>query len=173
LKAKEYNMAKFLHKGNPVESVGELPKVRSKAPDFLLTKTDLSDVSLKDFAGKIKVLNITPSLDTGTCAMSAQKFNAQVAAHPGVVVLNVSCDLPFAAKRFCEANKIDQVVTLSQLRNQNFGQDYGVRYTKGPLVGLLSRAIVVIDKNDKVIHTEQVADSSHEPNYEAVWKVIG
>jgi thiol peroxidase len=165
-------MAKFLHKGNPVESVGELPKVGTKAPDFLLTKTDLTDVSLKDFAGKIKVLNITPSLDTGTCAISAQKFNAQVSAHPGVVVLNVSCDLPFAAKRFCEAHKVDQVVTLSQFRNQKFGQDYGVRYTTGPLAGILSRAIVVIGKDDKVVYTEQVADSSHEPNYDAVWRAL-
>ena len=166
-------MAKFLHKGNPVESVGFLPAVGSKAPDFLLTKTDLSDVSLKDFEGKVKVLNINPSLDTGTCSTSAQKFNAQVKAHPGVVVLNVSADLPFAAKRFCEAHSIDSVVTLSQLRNQNCGTDYGVRYTAGPLVGLLSRSIVVIGKDDKVVYTEQVADSSQEPNYDAVWKAIG
>lgn len=166
-------MAKITHKGNPVETVGHLPAVGTKAPDFLLTKTDLTDVSLKDFEGKIKVLNITPSLDTGTCATSAQKFNAQVAAHPGVVVLNVSCDLPFAAKRFCEANKIDQVITLSQFRNQNFGKDYGVLLKSGPLAGILSRSIVVIGKDNVVIHTEQVAETTHEPNYDAVWKALG
>jgi len=165
-------MAKFTHKGIPVESVGFLPAVGTKAPDFLLTKTDLSDVSLKDFAGKIKVLSINPSLDTGTCATSAKKFNDQVSAHPDVVVLNVSADLPFAARRFCEANSIQNVVTLSQFRNQNFGQDYGVRFTTGPLAGILSRAIVVIGKDDKVIHTEQVADTTQEPNYEAVWAAI-
>jgi thiol peroxidase len=165
-------MAKFLHKGTPVESVGNLPAVGSKAPDFLLTKTDLSDVTLKDFAGKIKVLSINPSLDTGTCAMSAKKFNEQAAGHTDVVVLNVSADLPFAARRFCEANNIGNVITLSQFRNRNFGEDYGVRYTTGPLAGILSRAIVVIGKDDKVVYTEQVADSSKEPNYEAAWAAI-
>lgn len=165
-------MAKFLHKGMPVESVGFLPAVGSKAPDFLLTKTDLTDVSLKDFEGKITVLSINPSLDTGTCATSARKFNEQAAGRTDVVVLNVSADLPFAARRFCQDNNITNVVTLSQFRNQNFGQDYGVRYTTGPLAGILSRAIVVIGKDGKVIYTEQVADSSTEPNYEAVWAAI-
>lgn len=165
-------MARFLHKGQPVESVGNLPSVGSKAPDFLLTKTDLSDVSLKDFAGKVKILNITPSLDTGTCALSAKTFNARAGSRPDVVVLNVSADLPFAAKRFCAENNIDHVVTLSQFRNQDFGQNYGVRFISGPLAGILSRAVVVIGKDDKVLYTEQVADSSHEPNYDAAWKAI-
>jgi len=165
-------MAHFLHKGVPVESVGNLPAVGSKAPDFLLTKPDLSDVSLKDFAGKIKVLNITPSLDTGTCAMSAKKFNAQVGGRTDVVVLNVSADLPFAARRFCSENNIDHVVTLSQFRNQDFGQNYGVRYLTGPLAGILSRSVVVIGKDDKVVYTEQVADSSNEPNYDAAWASV-
>jgi len=166
-------MAKITFKGNPIETVGTLPAVGSKVPDFLLTKTDLSDVSLKDFEGKIKVLNINPSLDTGTCATSAQKFNAQVAAHPGVVVLNVSADLPFAAKRFCEAHKIDQVITLSEFRSRDFGKDYGVQFKTGPLAGILSRSVVVIGKDNKVIHTEQVAETTNEPNYDAVWKAIG
>jgi len=165
-------MAKFLHKGMPVESVGNLPAVGAKAPDFLLTKTDLTDVTLKDFAGKIKVLSINPSLDTGTCAMSAKKFNEQAAGHPDVVVLNVSADLPFAAKRFCESNNIGNVVALSQFRNRDFGEDYGVRFATGPLAGILSRSIVVIGKDDKVIYTEQVADTTNEPNYDAVWKAI-
>jgi len=166
-------MAKITHKGNPVETVGTLPSVGAKAPDFLLTKTDLTDVSLKDFEGKVKVLNINPSLDTGTCSTSAQKFNAQVKAHPGVVVLNVSADLPFAAKRFCEANHVDEVITLSQMRNQKFGTDYGVLLKTGPLAGILSRSVVVIGKDNKVIYTEQVAETTHEPNYDAVWKAIG
>jgi len=106
-------MAHIHHKGVPVSTSGQLPAIGSAAPDFLLTKTDLSDVKLKDFAGKIKVLNITPSLDTGTCATSAKKFNEQVASHHEVVVLNVSDDLPFAAKRFCDENHIDKVITLS------------------------------------------------------------
>jgi len=166
-------MAKITHKGNPVETVGTLPSVGTKAPDFLLTKTDLTDVSLKDFAGKTKVLNINPSLDTGTCSTSAQKFNAQVKAHPGVVILNVSCDLPFAAKRFCEANHVDSVITLSQFRNQRFGNDYGVLLKTGPLAGILSRAVVVLDQDNKVVYTEQVAETTQEPNYDAVWKAIG
>ena len=166
-------MAHITHKGAPVETVGNLPSVGTKAPDFLLTKTDLTDVSLKDFAGKIKVLNINPSLDTGTCAMSAKKFNAQASSHSDVVILNVSCDLPFAAKRFCEANNIDQVVTLSQFRNQDFGKNYGVLLKTGPLAGILSRSVVAIGKDDKVIHTEQVAETTSEPNYDAVWKAIG
>jgi len=166
-------MAKIMFKGNPVETVGTLPAVGSKAPDFLLTKTDLADVSLKDFEGKIKVLNINPSLDTGTCAMSAEKFNAQVAAHPNVVVLNISADLPFAAKRFCEAHKIDQVITLSEFRSRDFGKDYGVQFKTGPLAGILSRSVVVLGKDNKVVYTEQVAETTHEPNYDAVWKALG
>jgi len=165
-------MAKFLHKGIPVESVGELPSVGSKAPDFLLTKTDLTDVTLKDFEGKIKVLSINPSLDTGTCATSAKKFNEQAAGRSDVVVLNVSADLPFAARRFCETNNIGNVIALSQFRDRSFGEDYGVRFKTGPLAGILSRAVVVIGKDDKVVYTEQVADSSQEPNYAAAWAAV-
>lgn len=165
-------MAHIHHKGIPVETSGNLPSVGAPAPDFLLTTTALVDVSLKDFEGKIKILNVTPSLDTGTCATSAMKFNQQVASHPDVVVLNVSCDLPFAARRFCEANKIDRVQTLSQFRNQKFGEDYGLRYLTGPLAGILSRAVVVIGKDNRVVYTQQVPDSSHEPDYDAVWKAL-
>ncbi len=165
-------MAHITHKGAPVETVGTLPAPGSQAPDFLLTKTDLSDVSLKDFAGKIKVLSINPSLDTGVCAMSAKKFNEQVALHPDVVVLNVSCDLPFAARRFCETNSLNNVVALSEMRSRAFGEAYGVRFKTGPLAGILSRAIVVIGADGHVIHTQQVADTVQEPDYEAVWKAL-
>ncbi|MEI8093521.1 MAG: thiol peroxidase [Spirochaetales bacterium] len=165
-------MAHILHKGAPVETVGTLPQIGSKAPDFLLTKTDLTDVSLRDFGGKIKVLSINPSLDTGTCAMSARKFNDQVAGKADVVVLNVSADLPFAARRFCEANNIGNVITLSQMRNQKFGTDYGVLLKSGPLAGILSRAVVVVGKDDVVLYTEQVPETSKEPDYDAVWKAI-
>ena len=165
-------MAHIHHKGVAVSTSGQLPAVGSAAPDFLLTKTDLSDVKLKDFAGKIKVLNVTPSLDTGTCATSAKKFNEQVASHHEVVVLNVSDDLPFATKRFCDENHIDKVLTLSEMRNREFGTAYGLRYLDGPLAGVLSRAVIVIDKNNKVIHAQQVPDSSNEPDYAAVWKAI-
>jgi len=166
-------MASITHKGNPVTTTGELPLKGSKAPEFRLTKTDLADVGLKDFAGKKKVLNIVPSLDTGTCAASAMKFNDQVKNRADVVVLTISADLPFAAKRFCEANGISNVVTLSMLRDRKFGQDYGVTLVSGVLEGLLSRAVVVLDESNTVVYTEQVPEISQEPNYDAVWRALG
>jgi thiol peroxidase len=166
-------MASITLKGNPTTTVGDLPGVGTKAPAFTLTKSDLSDVGLKDFGGKKKVLNIVPSLDTGVCAMSAQKFNAKAQDRADVAVLNISADLPFAARRFCESNNIGNVVALSQLRDRMFGKDYGVTITSGPMAGLLARAVVVLDENDKVIHTELVPEIGQEPNYDAVWKVLG
>jgi len=166
-------MASITLKGNPVTTVGNLPAVGTKAPDFVLTKTDLTDVGLKDFAGKKKVLNIVPSLDTGTCATSARKFNEQVKTRSDVVVLNISADLPFAAKRFCEANGIENVVPLSEMRDRSFGEAYGVTFTSGGLKGILSRSVVVLDENNVVVHTEQVAETANEPNYDAVWKALG
>lgn len=167
-------MASITHKGNPVTTSGNLPAVGTKAPSFSLTKTDLADVGLNDFAGKKKILNIVPSLDTGTCATSAKKFNEKVQGRKDVVVLNVSADLPFAARRFCEANNIDNVVTLSQMRDRKFGQDYGVTIMTGsPLVGLLSRAVVLLDESNQVLYTEQVPEIGQEPNYDAVWKALG
>src|SRR3954470_14393540 len=153
--------------GNPVNTSGELPKKGDKAPDFLLTKSDLSDVSLKDFAGKRKVLNIVPSLDTGVCAASARRFNQEAAKLSNVVILTVSNDLPFAQKRFCEAEGIKEVVPLSELRSRDFGAAYGVRITDGKMAGLLSRAVVVLDENDKVIHAEQVPEIAQHPDYDA------
>lgn len=166
-------MASITHKGNPVTTLGTLPPKGTKAPGFTLTKTDLTDVGLADFAGKKKVLNIVPSLDTGTCAASARKFNEQVKGRKDVVVLTVSADLPFAAKRFCEANGIDNVVTLSMMRDRQFGKDYGVVLTSGVLAGILSRAVVVLDETDTILHTQQVQEIGQEPDYDAVWKALG
>jgi len=158
-------MAKITLKGNPIQTVGSLPAVGSQAPDFHLTRADLADVSLKDFAGRRKLLNIVPSLDTGVCAASARRFNQEASNVPGAVLLTVSCDLPFAQKRFCEAEGISNVVTLSELRDRGFGQDYGVRIADGPMAGLLSRCVVVLDEHDKVIYTEQVPEITQEPDY--------
>lgn len=158
-------MATITLKGNTIHTSGSLPSVGAKAPDFVLTKADLSDVSLKDFSGKRKLLNIVPSLDTGVCATSTRKFNSEAAKLSNAVILVVSCDLPFAQKRFCESEKIGNVVSLSELRSRDFGKDYGVRITDGPLAGLLSRAVVVLDENDNVIYTEQVPEIGQEPDY--------
>ncbi len=159
-------MATIALKGNPIHTVGDLPALGTGAPDFSLTRGDLGDVSLKDFAGKRKLLNIVPSLDTGVCAASARRFNMEAAKVPGAVILTVSRDLPFAQQRFCEAEGIKEVVPLSELRDRDFGDDYGVRIADGPLAGLLSRAIVVLDEKDKVVYHEQVPDIVQEPDYE-------
>jgi thiol peroxidase len=158
-------MADITLKGNPIHTAGTLPAVGSKAPDFKLTKTDLSDVSLKDFAGKKVVLNIFPSIDTGVCATSVRKFNQEASKLEGAVVVGVSRDLPFAHGRFCGAEGIKSVVTTSDLRDGSFGKAYGVTIVDGPLAGLLSRAIVVLDATGKVIHTEQVPEIAQEPDY--------
>ncbi len=165
-------MAEVLFKGNKVHTSGQLPKVGARAPDFRLTRGDLVEVSLKDFAGKKKILSIVHSLDTGTCAASAKAFEARAAQLPGTVILTVSNDLPFAQKRFCEAENIHAVVPLSQMRDRKFGRDYGVEYLDGLLAGLLARAVVVIDENDKVLYTQQGPDTSQEPDYEAVLKAV-
>ncbi len=158
-------MAKITFKGNPINSIGTLPAVGSKAPDFKLTKTDLSDVSLKDFAGKKIILNIFPSIDTGVCATSVRKFNTEAAGLPNTVVVGVSKDLPFAHKRFCGAENITGVVTTSDLREGSFGKAYGVTMSEGPLAGLFSRSIVVIDETGNVKYVEQVPEITQEPDY--------
>lgn len=160
-------MATITLKGNPIHTVGELPAVGSKAPDFRLTKADLSDVGLKDYAGKVKILNIVPSLDTGTCAASARAFEIKAGTVPGAVVLTVSRDLPFAQARFCKAEGIEHVVTLSVLRDLSFGKDWGVAILDGPMAGLLSRAVVVLDAADRVVYTQQVPEIAQEPDYAA------
>jgi thioredoxin-dependent peroxiredoxin len=158
-------MAIIKFKGNPVHTVGELPKVGSKAPDFKLTKGDLSDVSLGNFAGKVKILNIVPSLDTSTCALSAKRFNEEIKKLGGAIVLNISRDLPFAQARFCKAEGVDAVIPLSELRDRSFGKGYGAEMLDGPLAGLLSRAVVVLDANDKVAYVQQVPEIAQEPDY--------
>ncbi len=166
-------MATVTLKGKPIQTNGELPRPGSTAPDFKLTAADLSDKSLADFAGKRKVLNIFPSIDTPTCAMSVRQFNQRAAALDNAVVLCISADLPFAQKRFCAAEGIANVVTLSEMRDRHFGLDYGVLLQGGPLAGLTARAVVVLDASNKVLHSELVSEIANEPNYEAALKVLG
>jgi thiol peroxidase len=166
-------MAKITFKGNPILTQGNLPKIGSKAPDFKLTNADLNDLSLKDFDGKKKILNIVPSLDTGVCAASAQKFNTLISKNPDTVVITISKDLPFAQSRFCSAKDIKNIVTLSSMRTNTFAKDYQVEMTTGPLAGLLSRAIVVLDKDNTVLYTEQVPEIGQEPNYTNALKAAG
>ncbi|SMC24303.1 thiol peroxidase, atypical 2-Cys peroxiredoxin [Andreprevotia lacus DSM 23236] len=158
--------------GNPVEVNGTLPAVGSQAKPFSLVGADLSDVTLASFAGKNKVLNIFPSIDTPTCATSVRHFNQAASKLENTVVLCISADLPFAQKRFCGAEGLDNVVTLSTQRGRAFLADYGVEFASGPLVGLAARAVVVLDANDKVLHTELVAEVKDEPNYDAALKAL-
>ncbi|HEY9053866.1 MAG TPA: thiol peroxidase [Rectinemataceae bacterium] len=158
-------MANITFKGRAVRTSGTLPHVGAQAPGFTLTKGDLSDVGLSAFDGLVKIVNIVPSLDTGVCAASARAFNKAAQGLGGVVVLTVSRDLPFAQKRFCEAEGIEAVVPLSELRNRDFGQSWGCAMIDGPLAGLLSRAVVVLDRNNTVVYTEQVPEIAQEPNY--------
>jgi thioredoxin-dependent peroxiredoxin len=161
-------MSTITFKGGPVKTSGFLPTVGSKAKDFKLTGASLADFSLKDFAGKRVVMNIFPSVDTGVCAASVRKFNAEVEKMKNTVVLCISADLPFALSRFCGAEGLTNVVTLSELRTRDFGSDYGLRMVDGPLAGLLSRAVIVLDEAGKVIYTEQVPEIAQEPAYESV-----
>ncbi len=158
-------MANITLKGSAVHTVGDLPAVGSVAKDFKLTKADLSDATLKSFDGKMKILNIFPSVDTPTCATSVRKFNQEAAALKDVVVLNISADLPFAQKRFCGAEGINNCESLSSFRS-SFGKDWGLQITDSALAGLLSRAVVVLSKDNKVLHIEQVGEIANEPNYE-------
>jgi len=153
--------------GNPINVEGKFPKVGDKAPDFKLVDKDLKDVSLKDFAGKRKVLNIVPSLDTPTCAKSTRVFNEKASSLKNTVVLVIAADLPFAMGRFCGAAGLHNVLTLSTMRGADFKRNYGVDITSGPLAGITARAVVVLDENDKVIHAQMVPEIKEEPNYDA------
>ena len=159
-------MAQITFKGNSTLTVGSLPGIGTPAPDFKVVKADLSTMSLNDFKGKKVLLNIFPSLDTSVCAASVRKFNAEAGSIPNSVVLCISKDLPFAQKRFCAAEGLDNVITGSEYRDSNFSSAYGVSIADGPLEGLLSRAIVVIDEEGKVVYTEQVPEITREPDYE-------
>lgn len=166
-------MASITLKGSPLNTSGDLPQVGSKAPDFNLVKTDLGQQDLASLAGKNVVLNIFPSIDTPVCAMSVRRFNTEAAERANTVVLCISGDLPFAHARFCGAEGIEDVVSLSSFRNPEFGTDYGVVMSDGPLHGLLSRAVVVIDSEGVVKYTEQVPEITQEPEYEAALAALG
>jgi thiol peroxidase len=159
-------MAQITFKGNPVHTAGSLPKVGSTAPDFKIVKSDLSVLSLGDLRGKKVILNIFPSIDTPVCASSVRRFNADANRLRDTVVLCVSRDLPFAQKRFCAAEGLDNVTTGSEYRDSSFSDAYGVRIVDGPLSGLFSRAVVVIDVQGKIVYTEQVPEIGQEPDYD-------
>ncbi len=160
-------MTTITRAGVPIHLSGEFPKPGDAAPDFSLVATDLRDLTLKDFAGKRKVLSIVPSLDTPTCATSTRKFNEQAGALPNTVVLVISADLPFAMKRFCETEGLNNVVSLSTMRGREFMTNYGVKIEDGPIAGITARAVVVIDEYDKVTYSELVPEIKQEPNYAA------
>ncbi len=158
-------MAQVAFKGSPVHTAGSLPGVGSVAPDFKLVKTDLSSLSLSEFKGKRVVLNIFPSIDTAVCATSVRKFNAEADKLDNAVVLCISRDLPFAQKRFCGAEGLNNVVLGSEYRDSSFSRAYGIQIVDGPLAGLFSRAIVVVDETGRIAYTEQVPDIAQEPDY--------
>lgn len=164
-------MATIKLKGNPIHTSGDLPGAGTHAPNFKLVRSDLSEVTLGTYDGKRKVLNIFPSIDTGTCAMSVRKFNQEAAGLSDTAVLNISADLPFAQTRFCGAEGIKTAETLSCFRS-TFATDYGLLIKDGPLAGLCSRAVIVLDKDNKVVYTEQVGDIVDEPNYEMALKAL-
>lgn len=165
-------MAQVTRRGNPVQIKGELPEVGSTAPAFTLVGGDLADVTLETFAGKRKVLNIFPSVDTPTCATSVRKFNAQANDLTNAVVLCISADLPFAQARFCGAEGLENVKNLSTMRGADFMETYGVAIVDGPMAGLTTRAVVVLDENNKVLHSELVPEIGQEPNYDAALAVL-
>lgn len=160
-------MATVTLKGNQINTIGNLPEVGNEMPKFSLIKNDLSVLSNSDLSGKKVVYNIFPSVDTGTCAASTRRFNEEAAALQNTAVVCISRDLPFAQKRFCGAEGIDNVIMASDFKNGDFGKDLGVIFTDGPLNALLSRSVIVADENGKILFTEQVSETANEPNYEA------
>lgn len=165
-------METVFFKGSPMHTCGELPVATTDAPYFVLVKQDLTDVNLHDYKGKRVVLNIFPSLDTDVCAASVRRFNKEVANYPNTAVICVSMDLPFAAARFCSVNGIENVITGSGFRS-DFGKTYGVELVDGPLRGLYTRAVVIIDENGKVLGTSLCREITEEPDYDFVKKVLG
>ena len=166
-------MATVTLAGNPIEVAGQFPQPGQAAPAFTLVGKDLKDVSLKEFAGKRKVLNIVPSLDTAVCATSTRKFNERASGMKNAVVLVISADLPFAMGRFCTTEGLANVVPLSVMRGREFLRNYGVEIASGPLAGVAARAVVVLDENDQVLHAERVSEIKNEPDYEAAIKALG
>lgn len=165
-------MATITFQGTPVHTSGVLPNVGKKAPDFTVTKLDLSEISLKNYLGKKIVLNIFPSLDTTTCATAMKKFNEIAAELDDVLILCISEDLPFAQQRFCSAHHLNNVQPVSVFRHPEFGENYGVMIIDGPLTGVLARAVVVIDKKGTVTYTQQVQELADEPDYDAMLKAV-
>jgi thiol peroxidase len=165
-------MTKITLKGNRIKTIGKLPKVGKKAPGFKLVKTDLSRVKLKDFKGKKVLLNIAPSIDTGICAASLRRFNQEAANLENTVVLTITKDLPFAHSRFCAAEGIEDVITLSDFISGKFGRKYGVTMKTGPMKGLLSRAVVIVDEEGVVTYTQQVPEIAQEPDYEEALEAL-
>lgn len=165
-------MAIVTLKGNKLNTIGNLPKTGASAPDFTLTKSDLSTASLSNYKGKKVVLNIFPSIDTGTCAQSVRQFNQEAAELDNTIVLCVSKDLPFAQARFCGAEGIKNVEMLSDFKDGNFGNSYGLAFADGPLAPLHSRSVVVLNEEGKVIYTEQVSETVDEPNYKAALEAL-
>ena len=166
-------MAQIKLQGNPINTSGDLPAVGRDAPDFKLVTSSLADVTLADYAGKKKLLNIVPSLDTDVCATSTRKFNASFANRDDAVALVISADLPFASGRFCSTEGLKNVVSLSMMRSKGFGKDYGVLISDGPLAGLLARAVVVLDANNRVLYTQLVPEIVQKPDYDAALKALG
>lgn len=160
-------MATITFKGSAIQTCGVLPAVGSAAPDFKLVAGDLSEATLATFAGSKKILNIVPSLDTGICQISARTFNAQAGKVEDAVIVNISADLPFAQKRFCDSEKLAHIRNLSAFRSPEFGKAYGVTIVTGPLAGLLSRAVLVLNKENRVVYAQQVPEIAQEPNYAA------
>ncbi|RED49553.1 thiol peroxidase [Seonamhaeicola aphaedonensis] len=165
-------MATVSLKGNAINTKGELPSVGTHAPDFELAASDLSNKTLSDYKGSRVIMNIFHSIDTGTCAASVRQFNQEASELENTKILCISKDLPFAMSRFCGAEGIDNVETLSDFRDGNFGEAYNLTYVDGPIRGLLARAIVVLDENGKILHTEQVQEVVEEPNYQAALEVL-
>lgn len=165
-------MAQITLKGNAINTSGSLPTIGAQATDFSLIKADLSSTSLAEFKGKKVILNIFPSIDTGTCAMSVRQFNKVASKLDNTVVLCISRDLPFAHKRFCGAEGLENVITASDFQAGQFGKDYGLEIIDGPLAGLSSRSIVVLDSEHKVVYTEQVQETTEEPNYKSALAVL-
>lgn len=165
-------MAEITLKGNKIHTNGELPKVGTKAPDFRLTDKDLKDCSLLTWAGKKKLISIVPSLDTPVCALSTKKFNEHARQHPDTVILTVAADLPFAMRRFCGAEGLENVVPLSLMRDRKFAEDYGVLIVDGPMAGITARAIVVLSAEDTVKYVEMVPEIAQEPDYETALRAL-
>jgi thiol peroxidase len=165
-------MAQITLKGQPIHTVGNLPPLQTKAPDFHLVDKELKDRTLQEFHGKRKLLATVPSLDTGTCSAMTKHLNEFGKKHPGTVILTVSADLPFAQKRFCEGENVHNVITLSMMRNKDFGKAYGLLIQDGPLAGILARSLIVLDEKDHVLYTELVPEIAQEPNYHKALEIL-